>query len=132
MTVEQFRQAKVVALFGALTAFFVAIGVSLALDELGIGTLFSLGIAGALYAVTFTLACQHKVSGIEDVVTADSNHAQGATILQTTTYRRTGDPAIDAYIDTYVSCRQVAGRLLGGALFLVLIIGVIGGLKFIF
>jgi len=132
MKVEQFRQAKVVAWFGALTAFVLGVGVSLALDDLGIGTLVSLGIAGAVYAVTFTLACQQKVSGLEDVVTGDSNHAEGATILQTTTYRQTGDPAMDSYIDTYVSCRQIAGHLLGGVLFLVLIIGFIGGLKFIF
>lgn len=132
MKVEHFRQANVVAWLGALTAFFLGVGVSLALDEIGIGTVVSLGIAGGVYAVAFALACQQKVPGIEDVVTGDSNYAEGAGIVLTTTYRRTGDPALDSYIDTYVSCRKVALHLLGGVLFLVLIIGVLGGLKYLF
>ncbi len=86
-----------------------------------VGGLFAVAGAGLVSAVTYYVACNNLVPDIKNHVGETYYVAEGDSCNPVTPTKRTDDPEINEYIDSYRRAKEAVGKIIGLMLFIALI-----------
>ena len=125
MQLEPFRQSLKVANLVAFLSLVAGIAMSVHLDAIVVGTLFTLALAFTVHGLVYAVQCRRRVSNIEDYITGarddDGPHGMGVISY----CRPTGDVDADFYLDVYASMRHRHRHFFSGLHPVLLIVGVV-------